>query len=255
MEIIEMNIKVHLYFIVCILLNFYFWRLIMFVDKDEQGIAGVGRGYAANMLQTGELENNSIVVTNKRIYFNGEMLCIDGIKSRKVHESKVVDLKDVTGTSVSVRSDVKFILGWILAVLGVGIIGFIVLLDMDPSIALFNTKVNGVEGNIIIACLYLASIIGVILLLKAGKSSLTVEYAGGNIRFSLNGIGGLDIEEFAKAVRWAKSNLKDEPKVTEVHNKDIAGELERYGSLLEKGLITKEEFEDLKRKLLTKSQE
>lgn len=32
----------------------------MFVDKDEQGIAGVGRGYAANMLQTGELENNSI---------------------------------------------------------------------------------------------------------------------------------------------------------------------------------------------------
>ena len=241
MEIIEMNIKVHLYFIMCILLNFYFWRLIMFVDKDEQGIAGVGRGYAANMLQTGELENNSIVVTNK------------SIKSRKVHESKVVDLKDVTGTSVSVRSDVKFILGWILAVLGVGIIGFIVFLDMDPSIALFNTKVNGVEGNIIIACLYIVAITGIIMLLKAGRSSLTVEYAGGNIRFSLSGIGGLDIEEFAKAVRWAKANLKDEPKVTETSTKDIAGELERYGSLLEKGLITKEEFEDLKRKLLTKS--
>lgn len=227
----------------------------MFVDKDEQGIAGVGRGYAANMLQTGELENNSIVVTNKRIYFNGEMLCVDGIKSRKVHESKVVDLKDVTGTSISVRSDVKFILGWILAVLGVGIIGLMVLVNEDPGIALLDTGSNGVEGNIFIISLYLASIIGVIMLLKAGRSSLTVEYAGGNIRFSLNGIGGLDIEEFAKAVRWAKSNLKDEPKVTEVYNTDIAGELERYGSLLEKGLINREEFEDLKRKLLTKSQE
>lgn len=227
----------------------------MFVDKDEQGIAGVGRGYAANMLQTGELENNSIVVTNKRIYFNGEMLCVDGIKSRKVHESKVVDLKDVTGTSISVRSDVKFILGWILAVLGVGIIGLMVLVNEDPGIALLDTGSNGVEGNIFIISLYLASIIGVIMLLKAGRSSLTVEYAGGNIRFSLNGIGGLDIEEFAKAVRWAKSNLKDEPKVTEVHTKDIADELERYGSLLEKGLINREEFEDLKRKLLTKSQE
>lgn len=181
------------------------------------------------------------------------MLCVDGIKSRKVHESKVVDLKDVTGTSISVRSDVKFILGWILAVLGVGIIGIMVLVNEDPGIALLDTGSNGEEGNIFIISLYLASIIGVILLLKAGRSSLTVEYAGGNIRFSLNGIGGLDIEEFAKAVRWAKSNLKDEPKVTEVHNKDIAGELERYGSLLEKGLITKEEFEDLKRKLLTKS--
>lgn len=224
----------------------------MFVDKDEQGIAGVGRGYAANMLQTGELENNSIVVTNKRIYFNGEMLCVDGLKSRKIRESKVVDLKDVTGTSISVRSDVKFILGWILAVLGIGIIGLMVLVNEDPGIALLDTGSNGVEGNIFIISLYLASIIGVIMLLKAGRSSLTVEYAGGNIRFSLNGIGGLDIEEFAKAVRWAKANLKDEPKA-EVHTNDIAGEIERYGSLLEKGLITKEEFEDLKRKLLTKS--
>lgn len=238
----------------------------MFVDKNEHGIAGIGQGYIESMLQNGNLSNNCAVVTDKRLYFDGDIVYVDGIKSRKVQESKVVDLKDVTGTSFILNKELKRKIG--IALMIVSAVLWILMCSLiysDGDSGLQWMLFQGDEYELalvgIIGGIYLIGIIGLIMWITSGKSYMIVEYAGGNIKFALKGVSGDNIKSFIDTVRKAKSDLDNtEVKViqeeqentskNDTDSKDIMTELKMAKSLLEEGLVTKDEFDSIKKKIL-----
>ena len=93
--------------------------------------------------------------------------------------------------------------------------------------------------------------------LRKRKTYFEINYAGGKIAFNVSLYPKAEIMDFQKQLRRAKDfvseQLNPEPvKTAEPTAPTIskADELEKYAALLEKGIITQEEFETLKRKAL-----
>ena len=72
----------------------------LFTSSKERYVASLGNGYLANFLTSGSIGNGFAVVSDKRVYFRGNMININGKRLMHRQTSKVVDLKDVTGTGV-----------------------------------------------------------------------------------------------------------------------------------------------------------
>jgi hypothetical protein len=75
-----------------------------FMSPKEKLVATLGNTFIQNFLAGGMITKGFSVVSDKRVYFRGTTYFVDGKKIRKMAESKTVDLKDVTGTSVTTFS-------------------------------------------------------------------------------------------------------------------------------------------------------
>lgn len=115
------------------------------------------------------------------------------------------------------------------------------------------------------AALLLTSAISVMLVffdyLKKRKTFFEIQYAGGRIAFNVSYYALVEIEDFQKMLRRAKDLVESvvmEPArslvqpLDEQNNQtvDKADELRKYAKLLEDGLISQEEYDAMKKKVL-----
>jgi hypothetical protein len=106
------------------------------MSPKEKLVCVLGNTYTQNFLASGSATMGFSVVSDKRVYFRGTTYWVDGKKIRKMSESKTVDLKDVTGTSVTYFENVWMkILGWLLLISG----GIGVLAVAEASVSAFFT--------------------------------------------------------------------------------------------------------------------
>lgn len=122
-------------------------------------------------------------------------------------------------------------------------------------------------GVIMASPMLILSIIFFWLYAKNKISLVSVQYAGGEIAFDVKWFSQKEVADFQQQLRLAKDKAVEEAenvvanKLQEVvsnvslEKKDleigsIADEIQKYGDLLSKGLISQEEFEKLKKDLM-----
>lgn len=118
--------------------------------------------------------------------------------------------------------------------------------------------------HIVMTCIAGGAAAGLIVLvanyLRKRKTYFEINYAGGKIAFDVSLYPKAEIQDFQKQLRRAKDYISEAraqrpsapAAAAPAPAPSKADELEKYAALLEKGVLTQEEFETLKRKALEK---
>ena len=118
----------------------------------------------------------------------------------------------------------------------------------------------------LIVCL-IPGVVFLAVFLQSRVNLIAIQFAGGEIAFDINWFSEMEIEDFQKQLRLAKDKAIEEAdnavanKLQEAvssatvgqqsaQSNSVAAELAKYGDLLERGLITQEEFDKKKQELL-----
>ena len=176
----------------------------VFVDSDEVKVESLGNGWIKNLVLSHGLNKNAMILTNKRLYFQGKAFK----KGRFIKNEQIVNVEDVTGVSTEFMTP---IIGLVVC----GLLFFIGLL-LSPSRdgLLYSSpvyqysfwslwyEIRGFALTILFA-------IFIILLLKR-KAYLKIDYAGGYILFELKNSNRHRAPGFIKALNKVKDKRKAE---------------------------------------------
>lgn len=230
-----------------------------FMSPKEKLVTTLGNTYIQNFFNNGAIRKGFSVVSDKRVYFQGTSydIRINDKGKRKIiktHRSKTVDLKDVTGTGFE-----RFTRPFFLAL--------IIVFGITQAFCFW---ASAIEDDFL--PLFIISLISFIIMLykyiQSRKNLITIQFAGGQIAFDVKWFGQDEIADFQKKLRLAKDKAIEEAE-NAVANKlqevvagtapsqgtvsgvaSTADELSKYAVLLEKGFITREEFDKVKKDLI-----
>lgn len=216
----------------------------LFVDTNEKEISTLGSNYLRNFLSTGSLENGFCTVTDKRVYFRGKCYTKSGNNYKSTKEEKTVDLKDVTGTGFTF---IKHFWLMILAILCT-IWAVVLTFSLVASLPELNESEGWSSILLVIFVAILPTIVlwGLYLFLKV--KVFEISFAGGKIAFKASSYNENEVNNFQRALRQAKDNYKEAPNT--VSNSSGADELKKYKELLDSGVISQEDFDTAKKKIL-----
>ena len=211
--------------------NYPYYLSQFFVNKNERLISTLGNSYIQNFISTGILSKGFSFITDKRVYFQGKSYNVfynnnGNPKIVKNSRSQIVDLKDVTGTEIKHYNPIHYL-----------IIAIVFTLSFGRNFYIFGYYII----PIILAYVF--------LYFKNKISLISIQYAGGEIAFDIRWFSQNEIDNFQKQLRLAKDNVVDNP-VNNNYNVSSADELIKYGQLLQKGLISPEEYQNIKSNLL-----
>ena len=209
----------------------------IFYDKSEKHLGTLGVGYLKNYLVSGLAQKTILLLSNKRLYQKGYAYEKSNANGwTRVRTEKVVDLKDITGTSFISVNPIAILVGFLIA----------------------GTATT--SWNILIAILI--TIAGLLIYFFFKKKYLVIEYAGGYIATDSSAYNEIEISNFQKLI----SNLKDvhfdkinnAPEViNQINNRVDAysprkkeDRLIELNELLEKGLINQDEYSNLKKSII-----
>ena len=227
----------------------------IFTSNNEKFVAILGNSYIENYVNNGRISRGFAVVSNKRCYFNGESF--DARFSRagkrkfiRTRRSRVVDLKDITGTGYDSQENIG---------LKILFLTFFVLTIISLILA-FLARINQ-EILLISILIMLISIVVGIIYLKSRNTFVTIQFSGGEIAFPVKWFTAGDVEEFQRKLRIAKDDALEEHStkhsannVHTIHRDNnmcaSADEILKYAELLNKGIITQEEFDRIKQKII-----
>ena len=226
----------------------------VFMNPKEKFVCALGNNYAQNFLAGGSLGKGFAIVSDKRVYFKGKTYEISGKKFKVKNTASTVDLKDITGTEVRTLSQVApLALGFIFLILGS--LAFVLI----PNAKNYNMM-----------CGFIGVLIGIIFLivyLASKRIVLTIMFGGGGIAVPLNWYSAREGEDFQRMLRISKDNAVEEAEnaaanaMREVMANtapqpqaavSAADELAKYAQLYKDGLISEEEFADIKAKIFAK---
>lgn len=233
----------------------------LFMSPKERMVVTLGNSYLQNFLQNGGLKKGFAVVSDKRIYFHGKSYDINYEKNgkRKLiknEQTKVVDLKDVTGTGTDGCIDIK----WLIYIVVYLVLTIILLFLLIAAVA------ESGSGWEIIVLYFVFPLVCVYNYMKSKMTLITVEYAGGKIGFDKSWFTQREVDEFQKLVHIAKDKATEESDNAmavklqqafvstnaqpDAAQSSVVEELVKLGDLLEKGMISRDEFERLKREMI-----
>lgn len=163
------------------------------ISTDEEIIATLGNTYAQSFLSTGMIRSSFAVLSNKRLYFKGNMVHVGGAGVSKLNTmqiAKVVDLADITGTSILTMNNV----------------GLIVNAVISFFLAVVSLFMLGVSGYFWIGFFMFGLWGGLMLLLYhlLKTKFMCIEFAGGDITFDMKLFRAGECEDFFNRLRVAK---------------------------------------------------
>lgn len=250
-----------------------------FMNPKEKLVTSLGNTYIQNFLNNGSLKKGFAVVSDKRVYFQGttyEMVTKNSGRKKviKTRKSRTVDLKDVTGTGYDSYSPLLAILVlFFLPVVGITLLNCLMSSRGETTRVLSgNVTVHSSSFSsqaILLSFFVLLLLVPIAFAIyKRLKLNLVaIQFAGGEIAFDIRWFSEKEIADFQKQLRLAKDKAIEEAD-NAVANKlqaavssvsagqqasqvtSVADEIAKYGDLLEKGLITQEEFDKKKQELL-----
>lgn len=229
----------------------------IFMSPKEKFVCALGNGYLINFLANGLLSKGFAVISDKRVYYKGTSFEFTGKKLTARKDARTVDLKDVTGTEVASFNPISIM---VMAVM------FII-----AGIVLSMIGCSASSGGVGVGLFFIISVLmggGLLITYRlVRKTLLKINYAGGYIAVPLSWYPAQEGENFQKmlriakdnaieeaenatanAVRTAMSNIAPQPQAAA----STADELAKYAQLYKDGLISEQEFADIKAKLLAK---
>ena len=230
-----------------------------FMSPKEKFVCALGNWYLMNFLAGGFLGKGFAVISDKRVYFKGKSYEIGAKRLKTRTSASTVDLKDVTGTEVRTTKNLGLIIiGWVCVILGGILIGISSGVSNGGIEAMFVTF-----GSMVL----FAGIAFIIAFFISRKTMITIMFGGGGIAFPLNWYPTQEGENFQKSLRIAKDNAVEEAENATANAVRAAmsnsapqpqavilsaDELAKYAQLYKDGLITEQEFADIKARLLAK---
>ena len=152
-------------------------------SRPETAVYSLKNGTALNILSGEGWKSEDAVITTKRLYYNDRQGLLN-LRS----EEQVIDLKDITCAKIADWKPMgKLIFGILLLVIG------ILLMLGGATMASISLVVIGAAGII------------TYFILK--KAFLTIEYAGGSIRFSVKKYSMQNVREFQRVIFAVKDKL------------------------------------------------
>lgn len=247
-----------------------------FASRDEKYITSLGNGYIMNYLTNGSMSKGFAFITDKRVYFKGSCLSGTGKNLVKTNEERTVDVKNITGSGFIYRRYLGILIALFISLLaslagavwGVWLSFLSGSMNMsapDPSGASAGSSLNTFCAPIAILgiSLVIACCIGIKNYLLKRKTLFRIEYAGGCIAFDVSFYAKAEIDDFQKQLRRVKdfaeetSTIKtvavktpiQTPVQTSTQN-SVPDDLRKYADLLKDGLISQEEYDAMKKKIL-----
>ena len=214
-----------------------------FMSPQETMVTILGNSYLENFLQNGSVRKGFAVASDKRVYFQGKKYYINEAgEIEETHNSRIVDLRDVTGTGFDSYAEKS----WKYRGIFMSVI-FVIC-------CLFLIDEWRIVLAVVAAFFLCASLYCFFRYQKSKLSLIVIQYAGGEIGFDLNWFQNQEIEVFQKQLRLAKDKVLEKENnqaISEAQAKNsVVDELIKLADLLEKGVITQEEFEKMKNKLV-----
>lgn len=227
----------------------------IFMNPKEKFVCALGNGYLQNFLSGGFLGKGFAVVSDKRVYFKGRAFEFGGKKFTVKTVTSTVDLKDVTGTETRTLTNPAIMAAGIITI----ILG-ILLLSVGLALSFPLCIVMGI-------LFMLMGISFIIVYFASRKTMITIMFGGGGIAFPLNWYPAQEGEIFQRMLRIAKDEAVEEAEnatartmrevmsnvaVQQQSLASSADELAKYAQLYKDGLISEQEFAEIKARLLTK---
>jgi hypothetical protein len=193
------------------------------------------------------------VLSDKRIYFKGTVFSRIGKRFFKTQEEKIVDVQDVTGTGFVKNSPI-----WALFLSICFFVAFFVW-------ALIMTIQDAYPPSAFFALL--APAMGFLSMYFMGRQTLfEITFAGGAIAFNTVLLNKQEIQDFQRNIRLMKDAYEErqantpqpvivatpQPSPATPSSGNVADELGKYKGLFDSGVISEEEFNDIKSKLIGK---
>lgn len=221
----------------------------VFAGKDETYVASLGNGYIANYLNGKGIKNGFAILSNRRVYFKGSCLSKNGRFFTRSNEERTVDVKDITGSGFIYKNNPGILSGAIIYLLFmIGCFWYESNNSVDEFVALLLEIYKWMFG--------IAAVVVLVLYQYKKWMLFSIEYAGGCIAFAAAFYAREELEEFQKQLRQVKDETeqaayrKEEVKLQPASSNDIPEELRKYADLLKDGLISQEEYDAMKKKLL-----
>ena len=231
----------------------------IFVTRDEKYIASLGNGYIASFLAKGILGMGFAIVSDKRVYFKGSCLTGKGKNFVISNEERTVDTADITGSGFIFRNEEGGpIFGMVMSIFGI-LLGVLPIYSGFRSDLFFTRSIDPRLIGIGLCLIGVSSFfffLSLFYLHKAKKTYFEIQYAGGKIAFDVSFYAKAEIDEFQKQLRLAKdiAIMQKNQAVSAVPLQtpavDVTENLKKYAEMLKNGLISQEEYEALKKKLL-----
>ena len=229
----------------------------LFVDKSLPEtaldfISGGATGESLNVVNT--FSKTFGIVTNKRVYSYGKTYEVINGKLRSTKGRKVVNIEDVTGTSIIKARKTGLLI--------VTILSFIVALFFFvlSSEHLSSRWDHALENEEFIICLLFTLVASCFLIAFYMKREnyISIEYAGGGIRLQTYMETDESIQNFQNTILSLKDSIKPvhnspvrvESQHSEVIDENVVDHLSKAKKLYEDGLITEEDYNKLKEKIL-----
>ena len=185
------------------------------------------------------------IVTDKRVYCFGKTYESINGKIKSTKGRKVIDIEDITGTSIVKARNIWVLLMGIPFILASAIYTAVTIFMYRRGIDIFSASV--------ITVLISAA---VILLYKMLRTNyISIEYAGGGIRLQTYMESEASIENFQNTIIQLKDKTKGDKLTNKIDvrvndKKDTLEELKEAQQMLQNGLITEEDYSKLKNKIL-----
>jgi hypothetical protein len=155
-----------------------------FVGSTEGGSFSLKNGRFMNILSGEGFVKEDAIITDRRLYYSARSGLVN-INSRE----EVVDIADITGTKIT---DFKPYSLFIYA----GLVFLIALILNGITHEGWMTMIGLLLAGILVATFFIAK-----------KSHLRIEYAGGNINFSVKKYGLQNVRAFQRQIYIAKEKL------------------------------------------------
>lgn len=240
-----------------------------FASRDEKYIASLGNGYIMNYLTNGSMSKGFAFITDKRVYFKGSCLSGTGKNLVKTNEERTVDVKNITGSGFIYRRYLGILIALfisLLASLAGTVCGVLLSFFLGGSVSIGPDGPVESRGNILFVpiailgiALVIACCIGIKNYLLKRKTLFRIEYAGGCIAFEVSFYAKAEIDDFQKQLRRVKDFAEETATIKTVAmetptqvpaQNGTPDDLRKYADLLKDGLISQEEYDAMKKKIL-----
>ena len=243
-----------------------------FASNNEKYVASLGNGYIMNYIAHKAMKKGFAILTDKRVYFKGSCLSGKGKTLIKTNEERTIDVKNITGSGFIYRKYWGIIIAMLLSIL-VTLAGNVLAIVFGLNVlseAIYGSKYDLLINKILVSSTTIVSwafLIPLFMICCKGfkdyllkrKTLFRIEYAGGCIAFDVSFYAKAEIEDFQKQLRRVKdfaeetSTIKtvavETPIQTSVQNSAV-DDLRKYAELLNEGLISQEEYDAMKKKIL-----
>ena len=254
--------------------NDFYSKLRKFVSNEQEKIYAVlGIKNADNLLTSGIQENGFCILTDKAVYFIGKVYQKKWLFATRTNIQHRIIAGEMKGINVGTLSHI-----WMLFCAALSVV-----LIITESYCLCNIVPYTVEsGNAlekfaptmlvfgVLAAIFTCFILAIYFVLHAfflKRTNICIEFTSLTVAFMVSELGRQEIKDFYKAVSEVQelnvNVVKSTPVEQTFHegrqrtnvSTNKIGSLSELSKMYENGMLTKEEFETLKREIIGNQQQ